>query len=144
MKFTLDSSVLVDALRQPAELELLIEFLAWALPVTALCSVVAAELLAGARNAVSLAAVESEVLGPFVRRHRVVAPSDTAWQRTGRLLATSTSAALGGAGQNDVLIAHTARELGWTVITRDSDFGKLRKLIPGLLVAAPFPRRPGS
>ena len=35
-----------------------------------------------------------------------------------------------------------AREHGWTVITRDADFGVLRRSISGLKVAAPFPARP--
>jgi predicted nucleic acid-binding protein len=141
VRFTIDTSVFVDALRQPEELSKLITFLAWAQPVTLISSVVAAELLAGSRNAKSLNVVDTEILGLFIRRRRVIAPSAASWQRAGRLIAESKSPALGGAGQNDLLIALSAREFGWTVVTRDKDFARLRGLIPGLRVAAPFPSR---
>ena len=41
MIYTLDTNVLIDALRYPAEMVLLKAFLEWALPHTALSSVVA-------------------------------------------------------------------------------------------------------
>jgi len=47
--YALDTNVLGDALRQPAELDRLKAFLSWALPSTELSSVVVAELTAGAR-----------------------------------------------------------------------------------------------
>jgi len=47
--YTLDTNVLVDALRQPPELDRLKAFLSWALPSTVLSSVVVTELTAGAR-----------------------------------------------------------------------------------------------
>ncbi len=43
---------------------------------------------------------------------------------------------------NDALLACQAREHGWTIVTRDADFGALRRSISGLKVAAPFPARP--
>ncbi len=46
MIYTLDTNVLIDALRRPADMLLLKEFLEWTLPHTALSSVVASELLA--------------------------------------------------------------------------------------------------
>ncbi|MBC8086990.1 MAG: hypothetical protein H7Z40_06965, partial [Phycisphaerae bacterium] len=50
MIYTLDTNILIDALRRPAEVLLLKEFPEWALPHTVLSSVVAGELLAGART----------------------------------------------------------------------------------------------
>lgn len=50
MIYTLDTNVLIDALRRPADLAALKVFLDWALPLMALSSVVASELLAGART----------------------------------------------------------------------------------------------
>ena len=46
MIYTLVTNILIDALRRPAEMLRLTEFLKWALPHTALSSVVASELLA--------------------------------------------------------------------------------------------------
>ena len=142
MIYTLDTNILVDAVRRPADLEQLKQFLSWALPQTALSSVVATELLADARTAAARRVVERDLLGAFDRRRRVVAPSPEAWTKTGLLLGRLGGHSIGAQWQNDLLIAHTARERGWCVITRDKDFDRIRLHVKGLRVAAPFPRRP--
>lgn len=142
MIYTLDTNILIDALRRPAEMLLLKEFLEWALPRTTLSSVVASELLAGARTDAARRLVERELLGAFERRGRIVAPSVAAWAKTGIVLGRATSAAIGASWQNDLLLAHTAREFGWSLITRDKDIRRIRSLVRGLRVEAPFPRRP--
>jgi predicted nucleic acid-binding protein len=138
MIYTLDTNVVIDALRRPVDMSRLQEFLTWALPQTALSSVVASELLAGARTESARRVVEREFLGAFERRGRIVAPSVAAWTQTGLALSRAPGSE---AWQNDLLLAHTAREYGWTVITRDTDFARLRPLIKGLRVASPFPPR---
>ena len=75
---------------------------------------------------------------------RIVAPSAAAWTKSGVLLGRATTASIGASWQNDLLLAHTAREFGWTLITRDKDFNRIRLLVKGLRVEAPFPRRPTS
>lgn len=142
MIYTLDTNVVIDALRRPAEMLLLKEFLEWALPHTVLSSVVASELLAGARTESARRLVERELLGAFDRRGRIVAPSASAWAKTGLVLGRATTASIGASWQNDLLLAHTAREFGWTLITRDKDFARIRLLVKGLKIEAPFPRRP--
>ncbi len=142
MIYTLDTNVVIDALRRPADLLRLKEFLEWALPHTALSSVVASELLAGARSDSARRLVERELLGAFERRGRIVAPSAVAWAKTGLVLGRAATPSIGPSWQNDLLLAHTAREFGWTVITNDKDFTRIRLLLKGLKIAAPFPRRP--
>lgn len=142
MIYTLDSNVLIDAIRMPVALEQLKGFLSWALPQTVLSSVVGSELLAGARSEATRRLVEEEFLGPFVRRGRIVAPSVAAWHRMGVLRGQLDKARHGPDWQNDVLLASTAREHGWVVITRDADLSGLQAAIRGLRVEAPFPRRP--
>ena len=141
MIHTLDTNVLVDAVRQAAELDRLKGFLSWALPSTVLSSVVVAELTSGARTAKAREALEQGFLAPFERRGRIIAPSAAAWRRAAVVLG-----AAGAAGSShrlsDVLLACQAREFGWTVITRDADFSVLRRSIAGLKIAAPFPARP--
>ena len=144
MIYTLDSNVVVNALRQPHELDRLKAFLLWALQRTVLSSVVAAELTAGARTDGARRDLERVLLGAFERRTRIVAPSEGAWRRTGSLLAVTPPMNAGGSRQNDLLLAAQARESGWTVVTRDRDFEDLRSLIGGLKVVAPFPERPGG
>ncbi len=143
MIYTLDTSVIVDAVRDPAERARFKQFLEWALPWTVLSSVVASELLAGARTVAARRLVEAELLAPFERRGRIVAPSVTAWHRTGVLRGAEGGRRIGPDWQNDLLVAHSARELGWVVVTRDADFATLRAHVRGLRVAAPYPRRPG-
>ncbi len=141
MMYTLDSNVLIDAIRTPGAADQLKGFLAWALPETVLCSVVASELLAGARHEATRRLVEDHFVAPFARRRRIVAPSTTAWHRMDVLRGQVGKVGSATDWQNDVLLACTARELGWVVITRDTDLGRLRTHIPGLRVEAPFPRR---
>jgi len=136
--YTLDTNVLVDALRQPAELDRLKAFLSWALPSTVLSSVVAAELTAGARTAKAREALEQQFLAPFERRRRILAPSVAAWRRAAALVGTAPSANR----LSDALLACQTREFGWTLVTRDADVTALRKSVTGLKVAAPFPARP--
>ncbi|MEP6620923.1 MAG: type II toxin-antitoxin system VapC family toxin [bacterium] len=142
MIYTLDTSILIDALRRPADMLLLKEFFEWALPRTALSSVVASELLAGARTETARRLVERDLLGAFERRGRILAPSASAWSKTGLVLGRAATASIGASWQNDLLLAHTAREFGWTLITRDKDFARVRPLVKGLRIEAPFPRRP--
>ena len=141
MIYTLDTNVLVDALRQPTELENLKEFLTWALPATVLSSVVAAELAAGARTEAARRSLDDAFLDAFDRRGRIVAPSAAAWRRAGAVLGKLGSSPITASRQNDALLAAQARENGWTIVTRDRDFHRLRALISGLTIATPYPRR---
>jgi predicted nucleic acid-binding protein len=140
--YTLDTNIVVDALRLPEELDRLKAFLSWALPATVLSSVVAAELTAGARTDRTRRVLDDSVLAPFDRRGRLVAPSEGAWRRAGAIIAKLGAPALSASRQNDVLLAAQARERGWKIVTRDQDFDALRPLIKGLQVSAPFPDRP--
>lgn len=142
MIYTLDTNVIVDALRQSEELDRLKAFLSWALPSTVLSSVVAAELAAGARTSRARRVLDDVFLAAFDRRGRIVAPSTAAWRRAGAVLARTGAAGLSASRQNDTLLAMQAREFGWVVVTHDRDFRSLRPLVSGLQVAAPFPDRP--
>jgi predicted nucleic acid-binding protein len=142
--YTLDTNVVVDALRQPGEMEQLKAFLTWALPVTVLSSVVVAELAAGARTDRARRALDDGLVATFDRRGRILAPSRHAWHRTGAALARQGAAGVSASRQNDMLLAFQAREVGWTLITRDQDFAALRSIVRGVQVIAPFPARPTS
>ncbi len=141
MIYTLDTNVLIDALRQPGELDRLKAFLSWALPSTVLSSVVAAELAAGARTEAARRALDDGILDPFERRGRVLAPGVGAWRRTGAALARMVATGVSASRQNDLLLATQARENGWKLITRDHDFLALRDVVTGLQVVSPFPER---
>jgi len=140
-RYALDTNVLINALNVPAELEALLGFLSWALPVTHLSAVVLHELAAGTTTSRQRALLDRQITGPFLRRDRVFAPSADAWRRAGELVGqghrTTSPAALA-----DLLFAISCRENGLTVITKDRDFQRLKPLVRGLRVGAPFPSRP--
>lgn len=142
MIYSLDTNVVVDALRQPPELDRLKAFLSWALPSTVLSSVVAAELTAGVRTEKARRVLDDLFLDAFERRGRIVAPSVAAWRRVGVVVSRIGPAGLSASRQNDALLAVQARERGWTIVTRDQDFDGLRELVRGLKIATPFPERP--
>ena len=137
-KFTLDTNVLIDALNQPARLHALGRFLSLALPRTFLSAIVVQELEAGATTIRQRFLVDQQLVGPFERRSRLFAPTTTSWRRAGELIArgvrVETPSAL-----NDLLLALSCREAGVTIITRDRDFRRLARHIPGLSLAEPFP-----
>ena len=137
-KYALDTNVYIDGLRQPAELLKLKDFLRTALPHTYLNAVVHHELLAGARSPRQTELLEADFILPFARRNRLVVPSAAAWREAGRLRGThrlSASPAL----VNDLLLAVSSREYGITVVSRDSDFRQIARLVPGLRVVQPYP-----
>lgn len=147
-KYVLDTNVLIDVLRSAVERQAYERFLKHRLPVTFMSAVVGMELLAGATSDAHARALEAEVLGPFQRRARVFAPSAEATLRVGRILSGLT---VGGKALpsrsfiNDLLIGTSCRERGLTVVTRDTDFQRVRRLVPGLRVEAPYPgQSPGS
>src|ERR1019366_3696004 len=142
MIYTLATNVLVDALRQSAELDRLKAFLTWALPSTVLSSVVAAGLTAGARTDKARRTLDELLLDAFDRRGRIIAPSASAWRRAGAVLGKIGPAGLSASRQNDALLAVQAREGGWTLVTRDRDFEGLRPLVAGLKFPVPSPERP--
>lgn len=141
-RFTLDTNVIIDAVRQPAEFARLKEFLEWALPATTLSSVVALELLAGARSPEAAKLIETELLALFERRQRIMAPSAASWRRAGHSIGQRAGHPTTPADQNDLLLAHSARESGWTLITKDRGIAGLPSEISGLQVAAPYPKQP--
>jgi predicted nucleic acid-binding protein len=139
VKFTLDSNVLVDAIRSPESFAEYETFIKWARRHTWLSAVVVAELHAGARGPKARRALDERFFAPLELRGRLVAPSVADWRRAGAVLGDRRSDPPAAARLNDALLAVQARANGWIVITRDADFRRLQRLIPGLLLAAPYP-----
>ena len=141
-KYALDTNVFIDASRSPLERERLTTFLRQHLSRVHLSAVVGMELLAGISGTAQARALEEELLAPFRRRNRLFGPTAEATLQAGRILAR----AYPSSGEppprsfvNDVLIALSCRERGISLITRDRDFRRLIKFVPGLLISEPFP-----
>lgn len=146
-KYVVDTNVFIDVLRSAAERQAYERFLHHGLALTYVSAVVGMEILAGARSGAHALALESELLGPFQRRGRLFEPSATALLTVGRLLSGLTAQGkplVSRSFVNDLLIGVSCRERGVTVLTRDADFQRVCRLVPGLRVEAPYPelRRP--
>jgi predicted nucleic acid-binding protein len=146
-KFVLDTNCFVDAARTKAGAAAFAEFCGWAAPGLYLSTVVAAELRAGARTASDRRALERHVLSPYVRRGRLVNPSSRAWEHLG----TTLAAFVDGEGLVlhqvrrsfvfDILIARSCREIGATLVSRNSaDLSRIATVFSFEFVA-PYPAR---
>lgn len=146
-KYVVDTNVLIDVLRSAEERQAYERFLHYGLALTYMSAVVGMEILAGARSGAHALVLESDLLGPFQRRGRLFEPSATALLTVGRLLSGLTAHGRplpSRAFVNDLLIGVSCREREMTVLTRDADFQRVRRLVPGLRVEVPYPelRRP--
>jgi predicted nucleic acid-binding protein len=146
-KFVVDTKCFVDASRTDAEAAAFAEFCAWAAPGLYLSTVVAAELRAGAGSAKDRRTLERQVLSPYIRRGRLLNPSPAAWEGLG----TTLAALVEGDGLVlrdvrrsfvfDILIARSCREIGATLVSRNSaDLSRIGKVFSFDFVA-PYPTR---
>lgn len=144
-KFVLDTNCFVDASRSSDRALAFAEFCAWAAPGLYLSTVVAAELGAGAGSAKDRRILERQVLSPFVRRGRVLNPSPAAWDALGKTLAAlveDEGLVLRDVRRSfvfDILIARSCREVGATLVSRNStDLSRIAKVF-AFDVVAPYP-----
>ena len=134
-KYLVDTNCYIDASRDSRELASLTRFVTWSAPGLYLSSVVAAELRAGARSGTDRKKLEKDVLGPFVRRGRVLTPSSGAWDALGLTLATLRDeeglqlASVSRSLAFDILIAYSCRESGVILVTRNvNDMARIRRV----------------
>jgi predicted nucleic acid-binding protein len=149
-KFVLDTNCFVDASRSEGAAAALAEFSTWAAPGLYLSTVVAAELRAGAGSAKDRRAVERQVLSPYIRRRRLLNPSPAAWESLGTTLAALVDReglALRDVRRSfvfDILIARSCREIGATLVSRNStDLTRIAKVFSFDFVP-PYPSQPGD
>jgi predicted nucleic acid-binding protein len=146
-KYVLDTNCYIDASRDPEALTELTRFSSWSAPGLFLSSVVAAELRAGAGSAKNRKKLERDVLGPFVRRSRVLTPTAAAWDALGLSLATLCEkeglrlAQVPRSFAFDILLAYSCRESGAVLVTRnDRDMQRIRRTFAFEYVG-PYPDR---
>lgn len=144
-KYALDTNCYIDASRNPAELAELQEFVARAAPGLHVSSIVAAELLGGARSAKDRKLLEDRVLGPFARHGRILTPSAAAWDALGRSLASLHEreglqlAQVSRSFAFDVLLAYSCREQGVVLVSANArDMARIRRVFAFQYVA-PYP-----
>ncbi len=134
-KYVLDTNCFVDAARAAPAAAAYEAFVGRASPGLWLSAVVAAELRAGARTAHARRVLDGQVLGPYVRRGRVLTPSAASWEALGTVLATlGTREGLDlkqvpRSFVFDVLIAHSCREVGAILVSANvRDMERIRRV----------------
>jgi predicted nucleic acid-binding protein len=138
-RFVLDSQMMIRAIRYQRETERFEAFLSVSLVY--LCSVVAQELLAGARDS-EMRRLRRQFLEPFENMNRLAMPSHRGWTEAGLVL---RQLRLGGftvtpSLANDVLIAVSAAEFGATLVHDNSrDFNAIQRLYPKLKQSVGWP-----
>lgn len=144
-KYVLDTNCFIDAARDPEFRAAFTQFCEAAAPDLYLSAVVAAELRAGVPNRKLRVQLEEEVLGPYLRRGRVVTPTERSWAALGHVLATLGERDGLRAAQTprsfvfDILVAQSCREVGAVLISRNArDFARIAKITP-FVFQAPFP-----
>lgn len=123
-KYVLDSNCFIDAARDASARDALESFSLEAAPGLYLSSVVAAELRGGAGR--GRAKLERDVLGPYIRRGRILTPSAHSWHALGTaiaMLVEREGLVLAQARRSflfDVLLAHSCREGGATLVSANT------------------------
>jgi predicted nucleic acid-binding protein len=150
LKYVLDTNCFIDATRSEVEARAFGEFCAWAAPGLYLSTVVAAELRAGAGSARDRRALERQILSPYIRRGRLVNPSGAAWEALGTTLATlveKKGLVLRDVRRSfvfDILIARSCREIGATLVSRNTtDLARIATVFQFDHVT-PYPGQNGS
>jgi predicted nucleic acid-binding protein len=146
-KYVLDANCYIDASRDPETLAQLTRFSSWSAPGLFLSSVVASELRAGVASSRDRKKLEEDVLGPFMRRRRVLTPTAAAWDALGLTLATLREreglqlSQVRRSFALDILLAYSCREGGAVLVTGNARDMKRIRLVFAFQYAAPYPER---
>jgi len=144
-RYVLDTNVWIAATRDVAAAAALAEWLRMMGPTVYQHSVVAAELLVGARDEVTWRRWHDRWVLPSERVRRVIVPSAGAWLAASRVVSRLCQRGLltGPVGRgflNDCLLACSARERGFTVITNNlEDFRLIAEVERAAMPMAPLP-----
>lgn len=135
-KYVLDTHLYVRAFRNAVDAEKLERFYSSFAPGVYLSSVVAHEVLVGARSDAKRKEVVAAMARPFLRTKRIVTPTHAAWQEAGASLARlAKKEALDlhrvpKSFVNDLLLAASCREAGVVLVTENlADFSRIRPFI---------------
>lgn len=122
-RYVLDTNIYIRATRDESWNRQLESFVAGFAPNLFLHSIVAMELLAGATSPALEAKTRRAFIDPLKRRRRIITPGHGAFERAGSIVATLvrrrllTTGGLSRSFLNDCLIAASAREHGFVLVT---------------------------
>lgn len=146
--YVVDTDLYVEAITTDEGNDALASFQRRFAPFLFQHSTVAQEILAGAHDEAGYRAYHEDWVAPFEDLGRVITPSHAAWMRAALILTRLVAGkhmSPGGFTRsflNDCLIAASARERGFVLVTRNvTDFALIQRVEPRLTVVAPWPER---
>jgi toxin FitB len=149
-RYIVDTNLYIEATRNDDAADRLKAFYAHHLPFVHLHAVVVQELLAGAVSAQLARDTRRSYIEPFEAVGRVITPGYATWRRVGEIMAKLVRRKLlapGGSRASflgDCLIAASAREHGFMVVTKNhSDFELIAQVEP-VTIVPPWPSPPGE
>jgi len=145
-KYVVDTNLYVEAITTDEGNEALAAFQRRLAPFLFQHSVVAQEVLAGARDESGFEEYYEDWVAPFEDLGRIITPSHASWLRAARImvrLVQGRHMSPGGFRRsflNDCLIAASAREHGFILVTRNvRDFALIALVEPRVEYAPPWP-----
>jgi predicted nucleic acid-binding protein len=138
-KHLIDTDLYVDLIQSGKTISIISELYQQEAPNIYFSSIVAQELLTGARSPLGRKNVET-LVRPFEKAGRIVTPTHRQWRETGNVLAKILDLRPDLRSKlpslvNDCLLALSARAHGATVYTRNrGDFALLQRIRPFSLV----------
>ncbi|MQA91744.1 MAG: PIN domain-containing protein [Gemmatimonas sp.] len=147
-KYVIDTNLYVEAITTDEGNEALAAFQRRFAPLLFQHSTVAQEILAGARDESGYRAYHEGWISPFEDLGRVVTPTHSTWLRAALIMARLVEGGHRSPGGftrsflNDCLIAASAREQGFVLVTRNTgDFALIGRVEPSLTHVPPWPER---
>jgi len=144
--FVVDTNLYITAIRSAAANQELARFQRRFAPFLFQHSAVAGEILSGARDEAGYQDFHEDWIQPFESLGRIITPTHAAWSRAALILVRLVQSGARSPGGftrgflNDCLIAASARETGFTLVTADdADFSLIRTVEPRFQFTAPWP-----
>ena len=145
-KYVLDTNLYVAAITTDEGNAALVTFQRRCAPFLFQHSTIAQEILAGARDEADYREYREDWVAPFEDLGRVITPSHTTWMRAALIVARLVERgglSPGGFSRgflNDCLIAASARDHGFILVTRNTaDFALISQVERGIRYAPPWP-----
>lgn len=143
--YIIDTSLYIQALRDPDFASALESFQETAFPQLWLSAVVTFEIMLGAFGNAREELYQRWLVLPFSKRNRVLAPDERSWRMAARM--HREIRALGGfeaklrlrSFYNDMLIAATCRQVGATLLTANRSDYELLNRVMGVRYLTHFP-----
>ena len=143
-----DTNLYVEAITTDRGNEALAGFQRRLAPFLFQHSTVALEILAGATDQARYRSYHDAWIAPFEALGRVFTPTHAAWTRAALIMTRLVETARMSPGGfkrsflNDCLIAASAREHGFILVTRNTaEFALIQEVEPGVEYMAPWPER---